>query len=131
MTVKNVSSGAESGNFVLHCSALKPQVAARTHEFYKYFSLSGAGSAASWAFSLGGGENYTLEVAFGKFWSSLGELETELEVAFERVALVEKSSPLTITASKVVTRLELVNHGRQLVKVTPMVRFTGLLQSVK
>ena len=72
-----------------------------------------------------------MEIVFGKWWSSLGELETALDVSFGRVNLVGSSNPVVITASDCLTRLDLCNFGEQLVKVAPSLKFSTLVQSVK
>ena len=88
--VRNLNT-SEAGTFVLHCLYLKPQRI--FHEFYKHFSLTPK-SETEFSFAVDG--DRTLEVCFGKWWASLGEIDTDINIFFDRVDFIGPSNPVTI-----------------------------------
>ena len=69
----------ETGSYVLHTLQLTPHISNRTDEFQKFFSLS-AQAEINHVIPLKSGR--TVEVCFGKWWSSFGESKVQLSIEF-------------------------------------------------
>ena len=76
--VKNCDQ-QESASFIVHALQLLPHKSNRTYEYEKFFSLP-AQADNTHVIQLESGR--TLELCFGKWWSSLGETSAQVSVEF-------------------------------------------------
>jgi hypothetical protein len=78
LKVKNCDT-QETGSFILHLMQIQPQSSCKTNELFKFFTLA---PQAENSFNFQLTKERTLEVCFGKWWSSIGETQVSLFLEF-------------------------------------------------
>lgn len=125
-TVHNLHP-TERGVFIVHATQQPAQASFQLTEMDKFFSLQ---PNSKQTFYSAVKDGLTLEVCHGVWWNNLTQNEMEIEVKFERVALLQPS-PLTAVLSDCVTRCELVNHNSTGVKVQPTIKVNELVWTIR
>ncbi|CAG2111388.1 unnamed protein product, partial [Medioppia subpectinata] len=95
----------ESGLFVIHCQQLSPLLSNQTHFAKKFFSLEPL-AENTYAIPLKSGR--TLEICFGKWWSSIGESSVQLSVEF--YGLQPSLDSYTMLSSEGILRLDIQSN---------------------
>ncbi|CAG2104207.1 unnamed protein product [Medioppia subpectinata] len=115
----------ESGSFVIHCQQLSPLLSNRTDATEKFFSLAPL-AENTYAIPLKSGR--TLEICFGRWWSSIGESSAQLSIQF--YGLQPSLDSYTMLSSEGISRLDIQsNFGYE--EISPNISLQTYVQPLR
>lgn len=123
--LKNLSS-SDASAFVLHALQLQVGSSCRVQEYEKYFSLAPLAEATH-CMSIRG--QRSVEVALGKWWSSLGD--TLIDYSIEFYGLEPSVASLVFQASSALLRIDVQNNLDKFDELLPVVSLKSAVQPLR